>query len=329
MRTRRSQGNISGLRSSFFIFLITMTFGASFLTDPAAFPNPYEAVNGGERAVDIHFAGGPYRFTGLDNAQLNRVETRFADYCHSANASGDTAVTTRVFTCEQNRFRRAVFKNGEYSFDRDYAQHSVRLAGPDFMAAISWSPALNGALWIGENADEQFACAFENFFRVLAAYRLLQLGGTILHSACVATEGRAYILLGHSGAGKTTFSRMALQCGWDVLSDDMNAVCLKDNRCYVEKLPFAGGLGQTPSRGKVYPLAGIFTLQKSGNNRLHGLTTCQALAKTFCCAPVINGDPYRLDLLLSSLETLLHAVPAARLEFSLDGGALNLLPRLN
>jgi hypothetical protein len=306
-----------------------MTFGESFLIGPAAFSSPCEEENRGKEAVDLFFSGGPYRFAGLDNAQLNKVETRFADYCHAPPKSGGAAVHTRVLDCAKNRFRTGALENGEYTFDRDYSLNTVRLAGPDFMAAINWSPALHGTLWIGDDDDEQFACAFENFFRVLAAYRLLQLGGTILHSACVAMDGKAFILLGHSGAGKTTFSRMALQNGWEVLSDDMNAVCLQERRWRVEKLPFAGDLGQTPTRGHVYPLAGIVKLQKSGKNGLHGLTACQTLAKAFCCAPVVNGDPYRFALLLDSLETLLHAVPSATLEFSLDGGALNLLTRLN
>ncbi|MFZ1574591.1 MAG: hypothetical protein WAT36_05020, partial [Chromatiaceae bacterium] len=83
------------------------------------------------------------------------------------------------------------------------------------------------------------------------------------HSAAFARAGRAHVVFGHSGAGKSTSSRLALNAGWEVLSDDINALLPNPGGWRVEKLPFAGDLGQTPSRGRAYPIAGLHWLQQA------------------------------------------------------------------
>ena len=102
----------------------------------------------------------------------------------------------------------------------------------------------------------------------------------------------------------------------------------EDGQWVVEKLPFAGDLGQTPSRSNRYPLAGVFRLNKSDHNRLSPWSRGQAVAKALGCSPVVNDDPFRTDPLLNALETMMLSVPTRQLEFSLDGDALNLLPEV-
>jgi hypothetical protein len=104
---------------------------------------------------------------------------------------------------------------------------------------------------------------FENFFRLLVAYRLNEIGGALLHSAAVVRDSRAYLFLGRSGAGKSTISKINQDAGLDVLSDDMNALVVENGRTLVEKLPFAGDLGQTAERRGGALLAGIFRLEKA------------------------------------------------------------------
>ena len=96
----------------------------------------------------------------------------------------------------------------------------------------------------------------------------------------------------------------------------------------VEKLPFAGDLGQTPCRSNRYPLAGVFRLCKSDHNRLRPWSRGQAVAKALGCSPVVNDDPHRTGPLLDALERMTSSVPTRRLEFSLDGGALEILPEV-
>ena len=74
------------------------------------------------------------------------------------------------------------------------------------------------------------------------------------------------MVFGRSGAGKSTSSRLALESGWEVLSDDMNALVRDQGDWRVEKLPFAGDLGQTPSRSRLYPIAGLHWLQQAADH---------------------------------------------------------------
>ncbi len=302
-----------------------MFFAQRFLSDPSVFPLSSEGVSWGNRSVTIDFAGGPYHFQNLNQYQEDTVRHRFVGFCTDAGKAPTPGLPTTVLNFDPDAFKAVDFSQCEYTFDRLYLEREVNLAGMNFLVRIARVPELSACLWTSANQKDNFPFIFENVFRVLVAYRLMELGGAILHSACVAHEGRAYLMLGHSGAGKTTFSRMALEAGWEVLSDDMNAVRLEDRRWVVEKLPFAGDLGQTPCRSNRYPLAGIFRLNKSDHNRLSPWSRGQAVAKALGCSPVVNDDPFRTEPLLNALETMMASVPTRQLEFSLDGGALSLL----
>jgi len=57
--------------------------------------------------------------------------------------------------------------------------------------------------------------------RVLPRVAIL-FGASAIHSAAAAIGGRALLLLGESGAGKSTTSAALGAAGWDVLSDDIS-----------------------------------------------------------------------------------------------------------
>jgi hypothetical protein len=305
-----------------------MVFAEDYLRDPSVFPSTSEGAPWGGHSVTIDFSGGPYIFERLDESQENTIRSRFVGFCVDSGKPPPKVLPTTVLKFDPAAFKAVDFSTRDYTFDRLYLKNEILLAGLNFIARITRTPGLSASLWTSANRKDDFPFIFENVFRVLVAYRLLELGGTILHSACAAYEGHAYLMLGNSGAGKSTFSRMALAAGWEVLSDDMNAVRLEDGQWVVEKLPFAGDLGQTPSRSNRYPLAGIFRLNKSDHNRLTPWSRGQAVAKALGCSPVVNDDPYRTDPLLNALERMAASVPTRQLEFSLDGGALKMLPEV-
>ena len=135
----------------------------------------------------------------------------------------------------------------EYTLDQDHAESSVRIAGLRLMARLDWAPELKGALWTPEIAGEEWTSVLENYLRLLVAYRLLAEGGVLLHSAGVSDGRSAWLLLGPSGAGKTTASRLCLAAGAEVLSDDLNAARFPDGGGgpVVARLPFTA-LGWLP-----------------------------------------------------------------------------------
>ena len=299
-----------------------MSFGDGFLRLPDLFPGRRGGEPWGERAVVLDVAGGPYLFSGLSAAQEEGVRRRFAGLCR---ADGPAAVSSRIFRAPAADFLDRDLRGWEYTLDMEHTPGAVRLAGLRLMARLDWtaggsSGGLAGGLWTCEAAGEEWTSVFENFFRVLAAYRLVEEGGAVLHSAGVAEGEAGFLLLGPSGAGKTTASRLCLAGGATVLSDDLNAVLFDAEGARLRKLPFTGDLGERTGPRLSVPLRAVLRLAQGAEEGLRPLSPAAALAGLVAAAPFVNRDPYRREALLAVLERLARAVPAWEVTFSLDGG---------
>ena len=79
---------------------------------------------------------------------------------------------SRFFTRTESEFREIELKGWQYDLDIMYSEEMVQIAGLGFAAKIVWSPRLQGYLWTRERGSEAFHGAFENFLRILIAYRL-------------------------------------------------------------------------------------------------------------------------------------------------------------
>jgi hypothetical protein len=298
-----------------------MSLGDGFLRLPDLFPGRRGGEPWGERAVVLDVAGGPYRFSGLSAAQEEAVRHRFAGLCREAGEG--FAVASQVFRAPAADFLDRDVRGWEYTLDMEHSPGAVRLAGLRLMARLDWSPDLAGGLWTCEGAGEEWAASvFENFLRVLAAYRLLAEDGAVIHSAGVTDGEAGFLLLGPSGAGKTTASRLCLARGGAVLSDDLNAVRLGAGGARLQQLPFTGDLGNRGDLGGApagVPLRALVRLAKGAQERLRPLSPAAALAGLVAAAPFVNRDPWRREALLGVLERLARAVPAWELTFSLAG----------
>lgn len=292
-----------------------MSFATRFLTLPDLFPARPAGNPCGEHALDVDLAGGPYRIHGLSARQHADLSERYGDLCHPSVAR----VEIDVFTAGESDFVDIDTRGWRYELDLDQTPHRIRIAGLRFMGWIGLEPRLRGALWTSIEGGVRWTELFENYFRILVAYRLLEGGGVLLHSAGVADEEGAWIFFGHSGAGKTTISRLSRERGRRVLSDDINALHRDGERILVSKMPFAGDLGRTPGGFEPQPLRGIYRLEKGDDNRVSPLPAGRAVAALLSCAPFVNQDPHRADQLTSRLERLVSERPVGTLAFDLSG----------
>lgn len=295
-----------------------MSFGGGFLRYPDLFPGRRSGEPWGDRDLALDVPGGPYLFRGLSEAQEEAVRRRFGGLCRQTAGEG---VPSAVFRAPADDFLEIDTRGWEYNLEMDHAPASLRLAGLRLMARLDWTPSLAGGLWTPERAGEEFSSVFENYLRVLAAYRLLERGGAVLHSAGVTDGQVAFLLLGPSGAGKTTSSRLCLERGAAVLSDDLNAV--RDGS--VVKLPFTGDLGERSGGPASVPLRALLKLVQGPEDRLRPLSPAAALASLVAAAPFVNRDPWRREGLLETLEALARAVPAYELTFTLGGDVWGIL----
>jgi hypothetical protein len=298
-----------------------MSFGERFLTFPDLFPARRAGEPWGDRQVALDLPGGPYVVAGLSAAQEVLARERFGPLCRAVASAPRGAVSSLLFAAPATDFRAVDTRGWEYSIDFAHAERAVQLAGLHLMARLDWSPDLAGTLWTSEEG-EHFPGILENFLRVLLAYRLLELGGAVLHSAGVVDRGRVFLFLGPSGAGKTTLSRLSEEQGRSVLSDDLNALLPSPSGsggAQVARLPFTGDLGDRQSAGGLWPLAALLRLEKGPEESLGPLSQGEALALLFAGSPFVNADPHRRERLLAVLAGFAAAVPARVLTFSLSG----------
>jgi hypothetical protein len=305
-----------------------MTFGETFLEHPDLFPARRSGEPWGDRSVVLDLPAGPYLFTGLETSQEDAIQKKMADYL-VASRDGDEPVVTRVFRAAPNDFRRFDLLGWEYVLDIDCSPSAVRIAGLEFMGKLDWSPMLAGGLWTSLNEGERFSGAFENFFRVISSYRLLERGGALVHSAGVIDDGRAFVFIGTSGSGKTTLSRLSLEAGRRVLSDDMNILLSGQDGPLVNKVPFAGELGPTATDRGSYPLKAVCRLEKGQTNALRPMGHAEAVATLMTCSPNVNHNPFRHQQLLEILATIVQSVPAYVVTFAKDGGLWDALQELS
>ena len=302
-----------------------MSFGDEFLRHPDLFPGRRSGEPWGEESLALDVAGGPYHFSGLAASQAAALKERFGRLCRTS----ETGVPTAVFRAPAADFVDLDTRGWEYTLALDHAERCVRVAGLRLMARLDWAPGLSGGLagglWTPEVAGEEWTSVLENYLRLLAAYRLLAGGGLLLHSAGVTDGDSVWLLLGPSGAGKTTASRLCLAAGAEVLSDDLNAVIFKPGGegeiPFVARLPFTGDLGErqgSPGEPGSYPLQGVVRLRQGPGVGLVPLSRASALAALMAAAPYANRDPFRREDLLGVCERLALAVPAWELTFSLE-----------
>jgi hypothetical protein len=298
-------------------------FGAGFLINPDLFPARRAGEAWGEREIALALPGGPYRFTGLNAAQEEAVRGRFGTYCDSLGGESGATVDSALFRAAEADFRTFDLRGWEYGLDLDATPEAVRLAGLRLLGRLDWRTGLLGALWTPDAGGPAFAGIFENFLRVLVAYRFQELGGVVLHCAAIASPQGARLFLGRSGAGKSTVSRLAEERGITVFSDDLNALRLEADgagAAVVEKLPFTGDYGDSRTPFPPAPLAGLYRLEKDTVDALRLLSRAEAVACLLACSPYVNADPYRRDGLLANLLRLaMSSGPAQALRFSLAG----------
>src|SRR5947199_4753648 len=163
-----------------------MAFGTRFLAFPDLFPARRAGESWGDRRLLLDLPGGPYLAAGLSAAQAAAAEERFGEICRPPGGGETAAVEARLFAVSPGDFLPIDTRGWEYALDFDHQPAAVRLAGIHLMARLDWCPALSATLWTsadGGAAGDRFPGIFENFLRLAVAYRLLEVGGLVVHSA--------------------------------------------------------------------------------------------------------------------------------------------------
>jgi hypothetical protein len=281
----------------------------AFLRQPALFPARIAGETWGEERCDIDLAGEAFRIDGLAASQRQAFAARY-------KPAGDAppAATIQLFRVDRSDFLEIDTRGWEYAVDLRWTATGFTLAGMRVMARVDLETG-RGGIWTCVTDPEELWGIVENVLRPLLAARLLDTGGLLVHSA--ASLGILYA--GHSGDGKSTIARMALDAGLPVLSDDLNAVVRNGHGFTLMPLPFTGDLEPHERSDTPTPLRAVMALHKGEREALAPLSLAESVSLLVRCAPYVNRDPQRMPLLLDRAAEVAGSAPKHVLSFRRDG----------
>jgi len=159
--------------------------------------------------------------------------------------------------------------------------------------------------------------ALDSLIRILLTMVLLPQRGFLVHAATVVRDGRAYVFTGRSGAGKSTVA--SLSPAGTVLTDEISLLRFSDGCWQAYGTPFWGEF-RAAGQNEHYPIAGIYTLVQSAEDRVESLTKKEIIRALLPCVlfftPSVEANQDMLRLMLEFVTQ----VPCYRLHFRRDDG---------
>jgi hypothetical protein len=154
--------------------------------------------------------------------------------------------------------------------------------------------------------------ALDSLLRVLLTFVLVPRGGFLLHAATVVRDGRAYVFTGRSGAGKSTVASLSPR--GSVLTDEISLLRHREDGWHAYGTPFWGEFRAAGSN-RHFPVAGVYALAQSKENRLEPLARRQSLRALLPNVLFFGADRCLTDGLLQLLTVFTEQVPFNRLHF--------------
>lgn len=201
-----------------------------------------------------------------------------------------------------------------------FTEHGIRFVPPGWEGEVNLAEKSG---WMRPSSTYIIE-EIDYFLRVICALYAFQSGGLLFHAAGIVREGKAFVFFGHSGAGKTTLSRLSSH--YQVLNDDL--VLLQpqqDGNWRVYSTPFFNPTQIDPQGNDHAPLVGLYSLVQSKQVFLEPASPGLALAEIIANVPVISTDTRQTGKLFTRGQTLLTQVPIFRLHFRKDATFWNIL----
>jgi hypothetical protein len=164
---------------------------------------------------------------------------------------------------------------------------------------------------------------------LLVASILARGGGVELHGCGIVVDGRGYLFVGQSGAGKTTTARIwVAETAATILSDDriiVRPATSSSRRFRMYGTPWHGEAEICAAEDA--PLEGIFLLQQAATTAIRQIEPADAVARLFGCSFPLFYDPESISFALTLFGELVSEKLVHLLDFTVDSSVVHAVLR--
>jgi hypothetical protein len=165
--------------------------------------------------------------------------------------------------------------------------------------------------------------AIDSVLRIIHSLTLARQGGFLLHAASAIRFGRAFLLAGVSGAGKTTIARLAPPDA-TLLTDEVSYVVRQNGEYWAYGTPFAGELARVGENVSA-PIATVFLLGKGPENRIEAVDEAEAVRSLLRNILFFADDAELVNEVFQSAWEFVSKVPVRKLIFAPDERVWNII----
>jgi len=246
---------------------------------------------------------------------------------------GELAVKLQTIDAEyckalRNHYRGFVRETERAEFGFDIELTDSRTNDPDDAVKVTRSSALwsfgrgdfqaewNMASNRGTIRQSANLYSIDAVLRIFHTVMLATRGGFLLHAASAIRNGKAFLFLGPSGAGKTTIASLAPPDA-TLLTDEVSYVRKQSDSYAAFGTPFAGELAKSGENVSA-PIACLYLLAQGPANRIEPVGASDAVRQVLQNILFFAEDEELVRSVFQSACHLVSCVPVYRLTFAPD-----------
>lgn len=193
----------------------------------------------------------------------------------------------------------------------------VDRAETEFSGQHEFACDFEGARVVADTSGAHFSgvrheYALDSLLRMFLSWALLGQQGFLLHAATVVRNGKAYVFVGRSGAGKSTVASLSPR--GTVLTDEISLLRRVDREWRAFGTPFWGEF-RADGANTSAPVAGIFRLVQATDNLVVPLRPSELLRTMLPCVLFFSSQLGDNDRLLQILVAASEQVAGYNLQF--------------